>query len=321
MVVVALDPLGNRPGLCRSGLEVAVSCAPVARHLYGLRICFQVQRLERSQPCRTRSWWREPAVQGSVGIVPLRRVLCAGLASVSVSVELCRRPEHAVRVFAFGRHPEISVTVVGVGSMHRDPNVSSSPREQPSGPLLLPAGRHPAVLIASINLGTHKAEWLGSGKTVRQHLFCWETGVSRPDGTHHVVSEKYNVFRSLDSHLMNMLGGWRGSRVFDSGPARLETLVGAVALLTIRHRVSRYNKPFAYLVGVESHGSGDRPTPFPTFGPLVYQIRDGCPPEFPWRPFAGGIPAHEYIERSRERQRVRNPAARRARAQGSWSPP
>ena len=88
--------------------------------------------------------------------------------------------------------------------------------------------------------------------------------------------------------------------------------------LAIRHRVSRYGKPFAHLDAVRAHCRGDGPVSFPTFGPLIYQIRDGCPPEFPWRPYAGGMPARDYIERSLERRRVRNPDARRRRDQGTW---
>ncbi len=192
-------------------------------------------------------------------------------------------------------------------------------RAQPPGVSLLSESRHPAVLIASIDLRTHEASWLGLGKTVRQHLFCWETGVCRPNGAHHVVSAMYPVSRHPRSPLIRMLTGWRGSFFVEAGPIPLETLAGGVALVTIQYRMGQYGQPFAYLDRVQAHCRGDRPLPVPTFGPLVYQIRDGYPPAFPWRPYAGGVPAQEYIERSFERRRVHDPAARRTRSQGSWS--
>jgi len=126
-------------------------------------------------------------------------------------------------------------------------NIRPSTTEHHGGSWLLPAGHHPAVLMAVIDLGTHSVEWLGVVRPVRQTLLCWQVGLRRPDGTPHVVSEPYKLSRTPHSRLLTMISRWRGVNYFPRGQVRLEELLGKTARLTISRAVSATGRTYARL--------------------------------------------------------------------------
>ncbi len=183
----------------------------------------------------------------------------------------------------------------------------------PIGPFLLPAGRYPAFLFAVIDLGTHLLDYGSVRREVRQTLLCWQTGVVRPDGSPHVVNQTYTMAYYPGSRLMTLIDQWRGPGYFPTREVKLETLIGAVAMLLIEYAVSGAGNRFANLVGVQPLLRTEGPPPEPKFEPFHYRIRDGQPPHFSWQPSVFGQPACEYIEDSRERRNVRAGIARRSR--------
>ncbi len=185
------------------------------------------------------------------------------------------------------------------------PTHPQSNREQHLRALLLPAGRSPAVLIASVDLGTHDAQWIGPGKNgPPAPVLLGKQVFAVPINSIRSSARCIWVARHPASHLVQMLGGSRDRGLVRNVACpgrrprgRLRAADDSAPHESVEQTLRVLRRVAGPIVAVMVPCRSRR------FGPLISQIRDGCPPEFPWRPYAGRMLAHDDTEQSRDRSR------------------
>ena len=178
------------------------------------------------------------------------------------------------------------------------------------GSEVAPAGSHPAVLVALIDLGTHEETFedkvKGTSRTVdlRKVLMAWEL-TAEPiaglkGGRNHVVSRDYNVTFSQKSGLRKMIEGWRGKSFAEGEGFDLGKLLGQKCMVTVKHGTSARGNTFAKFDGVAPVPKG-LAVPAPKIKPFAWSVDDG---EFPipdWLPYLYGESVADVIKRCKER--------------------
>lgn len=107
-----------------------------------------------------------------------------------------------------------------------------------------PAGSHPAVLVALVDLGTHDEEFTdektGAKKTkaMRKVYLCWElTGAKLSGSTmNHVVGRQYTLSLGKSAALRKMVEGYYGKPIPDGTPFDFTKLLGRPFLVSVVHK-------------------------------------------------------------------------------------
>lgn len=166
---------------------------------------------------------------------------------------------------------------------------------------LCPAGNHPAVLIAVIDLGTHTDEYQGKQMDSRQGVLVWELpGEIKPNGEPFVLAKQYNLYFSPTSKLRQMVEGWRGKKFADGEPFDLEALLSKPCLINVVHKAGKNNKTYHEVGGVSNlpRGMTAPRNSYPTF---LYVVGGPLPvPADDWLPYIYGEPVADIIGRCHE---------------------
>ncbi len=186
-----------------------------------------------------------------------------------------------------------------------------------------PAGNHPAVCVAVIDLGTHTREFNGQAKDQRQIYFCWELPtetVAGTTGTHHVIATRLTASLNEKAKLRQWIEGRRAAAIPDGQDYNVFDEVGKPCLLNVKA-----NGEYVNVEGMSALPKGFTVPPTQNKG-FYFSLNDyeGGPISLPaWLPYLFGQPVLDVIEASAEVQafpaemRPSNAAAR----QGGTSPP
>ena len=188
-----------------------------------------------------------------------------------------------------------------------------------------PAGNHPAVLVAMIDLGTHmetfKDDKKGTSKDALVHklFLCWELVTEKMSGmkdVNHVIAREYNATFSPKSKFRLMIEGWRGKAFSNDEEFDPKKLLGQKCLISVKHKTSQQGNEYAQIDGVAPVPKG-MVVPAGHRAPLLYEIGDKVPPTQDWLPFTfyngERVPVMTVIERSREYMGGYQPQAAPAR--------
>lgn len=153
----------------------------------------------------------------------------------------------------------------------------------------VPAGNHPAVLVALVDLGTQHDEYQGTAKWSRQLVLVWELPTKkRKDGKSHVIDAKVTLSLSEKATLRKYAEAMTGLKITDGSEFDVSSLVGKACMINVLHKQSG-DKTYANIAGVTGFPYELLPTPpAPTVTPFGYYLTDyqaGKPlPEWlPWQ--------------------------------------
>lgn len=174
-----------------------------------------------------------------------------------------------------------------------------------------PAGAHPAVLIAIIDLGTHEDEYNGKPSYPRQVLFVWELTTEKLAGTksrNHVLARDYTIGYSGEvilgpkNGLRKMLEGWRGKAYGEGDDIDIAAPLGRSCVLTVKHGESAKKNTYAKIESVTPVPKGLAVPPAERCKPFTWEIHEGAelPPEREWLPFVYGEKVEDVIKGSYE---------------------
>jgi hypothetical protein len=179
-----------------------------------------------------------------------------------------------------------------------------------------PAGSHPAVCVALIDLGTHTDtvkddKGVEKQKDFRRILIVWELTAEKIAGLkdeNHVIARDFNVSFSSKSKLRPMVEKWRGKVLAEGEDFDLAKLLGQSCLLTVTHGKSARGNDFAKFDGASPVPKG-MAVPKPQRKPLLWDVAEAELPDLSWVPFLYGDPVRDVINRSHERKGLRPAAA------------
>jgi len=189
-----------------------------------------------------------------------------------------------------------------------------------------PAGAHPAVVVAVVDLGTHREVYKDDKKgereaLVRKVFICWELTAERCAGfnRNHVIGREYTLTFSPKSKLRQMLEGWRGKKFNPDEAFNLGKILGQPCLATVTHGKSNAENTYAKLDSVAPVPKGLQ-VPKPGLTPFLWEIGQGEFPNQTWLPytFYNGErkPLKDVIEKSAEWRQLAGGAA----ADGNGAP-
>lgn len=175
-----------------------------------------------------------------------------------------------------------------------------------------PAGSHPAVLVALIDLGSHeetfKDEKKGTSRTalVRKVFLVWELTGEKMAGkkdTNHVIGREYSLGLTPKSKLRQMLEEWRGKKYATGEAMDLGAVLGRPCMLSVVHKESNQGNTYAQIASVAKVPK-ELTVPPAQRQPFAYEVGGGPPPEGDWLPytFLNGqrVPLKQVIQASAE---------------------
>ena len=179
-----------------------------------------------------------------------------------------------------------------------------------------PAGSHPAVLVAIVDLGTHRETFKDEKNgertaDLRKVLFAWELTSEPMSGmkdSNHIMTRDYNVTFSNKSSLRKMVEGWRGKAFAEGEGFDVGVLLGKACLLTVTHAESARGNTYAKIGGIA-------PLPKVMTAPppkrkLTTWMESGSDEtELSWLPFLYGEPVADVVKRCLERTQSKQPSA------------
>lgn len=154
-----------------------------------------------------------------------------------------------------------------------------------------PAGNHPAVLIALIDLGTQSEVFQGTPREARKVYLCWEIPDEKIEsGRSHVIGREYTMSFHEKAGFRHLVEAWRGKPFADGEEFDPSKLLGQSCLLNVIQEESGSGKTFAQVKGVSAMPKG-MPKPAATLKTVCFNIDDDGPAKFPkdeWLPFSYG---------------------------------
>ncbi len=172
-----------------------------------------------------------------------------------------------------------------------------------------PAGAHPAVLVAIIDLGTHEDEYNGKATFLRKCLYVFELTAEKMTGfkdRNHVVTKDFTIGGNGEivlgpkNGLRKMLEGWRGSQYPEGQEIDIAGPLGKPCLVTIKHGKSGKGNDYAKIEAVAPVPKG-LAVPPATHAPFAWEIGNtGEPPAEDWIPYLYGTPVVDVIKGSHE---------------------
>ena len=152
----------------------------------------------------------------------------------------------------------------------------------PGGCLVLPAGRHPAVLLGVVRLKPRAVPIAeDEAVLVTRVLLAWQTGLVRPDGVHHFVTQAYVLSSREESPLQELARRWRGERLGGDMRPALRAWLGAAAWLTTVADPGDADAD-AVLAAVDPLPQQFEPPR--ASHPWVFRDTDNPIPKIPWHP-------------------------------------
>src|SRR5579859_1912968 len=117
-----------------------------------------------------------------------------------------------------------------------------------------PAGNHPAVLVALIDLGTQRTEYNNQVSWQRKVYLVWELTTEQVAGTtnNHVIGRDYTLTFSSKSLLRGLIEKWRGRGFAENEEFDLSKLLGQKCLLTVIHKTSGNDRLYAKIECISS---------------------------------------------------------------------
>jgi hypothetical protein len=164
-----------------------------------------------------------------------------------------------------------------------------------------PAGNHPAVLVALIDLGTQNDTFPGQEpRQVRKVFLVWEVpGEKKADGSSHFTGRTYPCLFSPKAGLRVMIEKWRGKEFAEDEEFELDKMLGKSCLLSLVDKESAKGKTYTKIDGVAGLPKGLPPVK-PTVTPFAWSIGDGEIPAQAWLPYVHGSPLKTVVESSPE---------------------
>lgn len=166
-----------------------------------------------------------------------------------------------------------------------------------------PAGNHPAVLVAIVDLGTHLESFGGQkAKSTQQVLFVWElTAEKDSTGKNFVIGMQFTNSLHAKAGLSKMLTSWRGQPLKDEEEFDFTVCLGKPALVGVVRDGGKDGDQYAKFVSCARLPKG-MPAPVATYKPFTFIIDKGADLTKlpPWLPFIFGKSCPDKIKTSDE---------------------
>lgn len=145
-----------------------------------------------------------------------------------------------------------------------------------------PAGNHPAVLVALIDMGQQHHEYMGTANWRRDCFLCWQVpGKKTAKGEPHLVTAQVTLSLNEKATLRKWIEGMKGGKLGDNFD--VSSLLGAACMLNVVHSEKGYPR----VQGVAAYPEG-LPEPKATLAPFACTLDEfKAGKEFPeWLPWA-----------------------------------
>ena len=159
-----------------------------------------------------------------------------------------------------------------------------------------PAGSHPAVLVAMIDLGTQKTEFKGETKIARQVFLAWElTSEKKANGSNFVVGKTYTMSFARKANLRALVEKWRGKAFSEDEKFDLDKLLGKPCVVSIVQNGNYTNVDSA---SQPTKGLKVEPQTYPN---VLWAVGNTEPfPEHEWLPYSYGKKLYDVVRQSQE---------------------
>lgn len=165
-----------------------------------------------------------------------------------------------------------------------------------------PAGSHPAVLVAIVDLGTHTETYKDqAAKSIRKVLLCWELTDEKVAGKkdeNHLVCKDFSLTFGTKSGLRKIVEGWRGKAFAEGEDFDLGKLLGKECMLTISIGTSSKGNEYAKIESVSPKPKGMTVPPAQR-KPLLFEVGQDTA-QLEWIPYLYGEAVATVIGRSHE---------------------
>jgi hypothetical protein len=163
-----------------------------------------------------------------------------------------------------------------------------------------PAGNHPAVLVAIIDMGTQRQEYQGNVTWPERAFFVWELVTKRQEGykeKNHVIGIDLTVSLNVKSKLRLWIEARSGKKIRDGEAYDISQELGKPCLLNILHS----DKGYAKVEGVAAIPDGFT-VPSPQNAPVIISLDEfkAGTPIPAWVPYLFGEPLGDHIRRCKE---------------------
>ncbi len=155
----------------------------------------------------------------------------------------------------------------------------------------IPAGSYEAVLVAIVDLGTHKENYQGNVSERRKIYFCWE--LTRYGNR--LIANVYTLSFHKKAKLRALIEGWRNKEFEDGESFDMAKLLGKSCMVNVVH-VNGY----AEVAGVSVSSKSDKPKNTP----IVYEIEGDNFVDLYWLPLIYGKKIEDVITSSIEISRL-----------------
>lgn len=163
-----------------------------------------------------------------------------------------------------------------------------------------PAGSHPAILVAIIDLGNKDESFQGRSYKAHKLFFVWElTAEKKPDiDDNFVIGQDYSLTLGKKSNLRKLIEGLRGKPFGDDEEYDPASLLGKPMLLTLVHKTSSNQNTFAQIANVTAVPKGMQ-VPKPKHKPFTWEMNPAKVKDLEqhnWLPFVYGTPVVDRIK-------------------------
>ena len=133
-----------------------------------------------------------------------------------------------------------------------------------------PAGNHPAVLAAIIDLGVQRNDYQGVESFQKRAYFCWELVTEKAkNGQTFVVGIDLTVSLNEKAKLRHFIDAWRGKAMAEGEEFDISKLLGKKCLLTL----TANKKGYPVVSGVAAIPKG-MTVAEPTRKPVIWSLDD-----------------------------------------------
>lgn len=171
-----------------------------------------------------------------------------------------------------------------------------------------PAGNHPAILVAIIDLGTQETSYKDTKSWIRKVYLIWELTTEKIAGTkdrNHVIGRDFTFTFSPKSMLRGIIEKWRGKAFNADEEFELDKLLGRPCMLSVAQETSKNDNLYAKVDTVTAVPKGLN-VPKATYTPFMWTLDDGDAPTQEWIPYLYGKSVKEVIGKSKERSEKLN---------------
>lgn len=161
-----------------------------------------------------------------------------------------------------------------------------------------PAGTHPAVLVAVLDIGTHTETYNGESKDTRKVVLIWDVHPEEEEPI--VVLRDFTLSFNEKATLRQLVERWRGTAFQEDEEFDVGTLAGKSCYVQIVHKQSAKDRTYARVDGLVKLPKG-APTPKSVHPPLVWSVEDRTPfPTLPYEAYLRGKPVADVVKECHE---------------------